>query len=148
MEDITHFCPWPHNDCSASSTLQLFDIHENAIFQTICIMSCLFNKVKKKSSGEKRNTIKMNPTDISLLYYFCSLPKIGRNGFEFSLWSSEEEVAYTVPTASAKQLCDFTWLCVLNFDTLCHAQSPCSYCMMKCHAQLLPLSTSVARWWN
>lgn len=63
MEDITHFCPWPHSDCSASSTLQLFDIHENAIFQTICIMSCLFNKVKKKSSGEKRNTIKMNPTD-------------------------------------------------------------------------------------
>lgn len=103
MEDITHFCPWPHSDCSATSSLQLFYIHENAIFQTICITSCLFNRVKKESSGDKGNTIKMNPTDHLLLYYFCSLSKLDGDGFEFSLWSAEEEeVTYTMPTTSAK----------------------------------------------
>lgn len=32
MEDITDYCPWPHNDCSASSSRQRFYINENATF--------------------------------------------------------------------------------------------------------------------
>lgn len=42
----------------------------------------------------------MNPTDHLLLYYFCSLSKLDGDGFEFSLWSAEEEVTY-IPSAKA-----------------------------------------------
>lgn len=39
------------------------------------------------------------------------------------------------PPLLPKKLCYSSWLWVLNFDTLCHAQGPCSYCMKR-HAHL------------